>query len=69
MNTLPDHPDIRAAELTGYPAGYRFPKPVGQCLYCGDDIIEGDCVKSFDGMFCDMECCHNYYEIKEIENY
>ena len=68
MNTLPDHPDIRAAELTGYPAGFRFSKPVGQCLYCGE-YIEGDYVKSFDGMFCNMECCHNYYEIKEAEIY
>ena len=68
MNEVPDHPDIRAAELTGYPAGYRFPKVINHCLYCGEDITDrGRHIKSFDGLFCDIDCCRAYYEIEDYE--
>lgn len=31
---------------------------------CGSDIFNGDeYVESYDGIFCDMECCHKYYGI------
>lgn len=35
MMNLPDHPDIRQAESTGYPAGFR---PVRACPQCGGDM-------------------------------
>ena len=67
MNNIPDHPDIRAAELTGYPAEYMSHKVIGRCLYCAEEITDHDTyVKSFDGIFCGMDCCHEYYEIDEI---
>lgn len=65
------HPTIRCCEDTGYPPyeQYRF-QPVGKCLYCGNVITDEAHIKSFDGIFCDMDCCRNYYEIKEIkQNY
>ena len=63
---IPDHPDIRAAERTGYPCGYKSIELVGHCMFCCEDIPEGRrYVESFDGIFCDMECCHEYYEIEE----
>lgn len=64
------HPDIRFAERYGYPPE-RLPRTrqIGVCLYCGSEIYGGPegYVKSFDGLFCDMDCCHNYYEIDSRE--
>lgn len=63
------HPDIKFIERYGYPPErLRYSRPVGVCLCCGSDIYGGSYVKSFDGLFCDMECCHNYYEIDSRED-
>ena len=62
------HPNIRCCEDTGYSLyeQYRL-QPVGKCLYCGNVITNEGYIKSFDGIFCDMDCCHYYYEIEEID--
>ena len=68
MKKIPDHPDITAAELTGYPAGYTLPKVIGHCLECGEDITDNSVyIKSVDGIFCCIDCCHKYYEIEDYE--
>ena len=39
---------------------------IGECLYCESNIYESsDTVESTDGMFCDIDCCHEYYEIRK----
>ena len=66
-----DHPDIKYVERYGYTREQMTNRrPVGVCLFCGNDILRGreGYVKSFDGLFCDMDCCHSYYEI-ETEEY
>ena len=64
------HPDIDFVERHGFTrAELPYTRPIGVCLFCGNDIVrtrEGH-VKSFDGLFCNMECCHSYYEIDEEE--
>ena len=61
------HPDILAAERYGYPKWNMPPDPIGQCSRCGSDIFDGDeHVESYDEIFCDMECCHKYYEIETV---
>ncbi len=61
-----EHPDIQYLQKYGYTRSeLRRDKPIGNCLFCGSDIVRsgGGYVKSFDGLFCDMDCCHSYYEI------
>ena len=60
------HPDILRMEKFGelYPAEENV--AMGKCLYCGEMIYSSDLeyTESIDGVFCDMDCCHNYYEIR-----
>lgn len=60
------HPDILRMEKFGelYPAEENV--AIGKCLYCGEMIYDGDPVyaESIDGFFCDIDCCHNFYEIR-----
>lgn len=62
------HPDIESVERYGYTDKNRC-MPCGVCLFCGSDIYkDGERhIKSFDGMFCDEDCCHSYYEIETME--
>ncbi len=62
------HPEIKEAELFGYPLHDMPSEPIGKCEFCGDDIYSKH-AKSSDGLFCDLTCCHNYYEIEEDEEY
>ena len=58
------HPDIKFVERYGYTKSeLARTKPIGVCLFCGSDIASGEYVKSFDGLFCNLDCCHSYYEI------
>ena len=64
------HPDIKYIERYGYTRGeLERGRPVGICLFCGSEVFQGDegFIKSFDGLFCNSECCHNYYEIDSQE--
>ena len=46
------HPDITAAERTGYPYG-RAPKPAFCCDECGQDVYVGESYYALDGRrFC-----------------
>ena len=66
-----DHPDIKYVERYGYTRQeLPYRRPIGVCMFCGSDIVSDSdgYVKSFDGLFCDIECCHSYYEI-ETEEY
>ena len=59
------HPDIIDAELYG--SHYETDaNKIGECLYCEDDVYDdnGDVVSSADGLFCDIDCCHEYYGIE-----
>ena len=44
-------------------------RQLGICAYCGAEIFDDgpEQVFSPDGRFCDMDCCHNYYEIDSRE--
>lgn len=69
-NQVPDHPDIRAAERTGYPLDYRSGKIIGRCECCQHSIYEGqEHYSSLDGRFCSEECYLEYYDIKEEDGY
>ena len=59
------NPDILATEKFGSVRPERTAERIGECLYCEADIYDdnGDAVGSTDGMFCDMDCCCEYYEI------
>lgn len=61
------HPDIIAAEIFGgYPPRDDAEK-IGVCTFCEENIFDGfDAVESVDGMFCNMDCCCEYYEIRKI---
>lgn len=64
------HPDIENVERYGCVKRDAFrDRPIGVCLFCGSDIYkDGERhFKSFDGVFCDKECCHSYYEITDLE--
>ena len=59
------HPDILTMEMLGY-IPPRQGEPIGKCLYCEEEVYNNGCaVKSSDGLFCDMECCKDYYGIEE----
>lgn len=70
MNYVPDHPDIRAAERTGYPMDTRVGRVIATCEECGSDIHEGqEHFSSIDGRLCSEECCRSHFEIKEEDGY
>ncbi len=57
------HPDILDAEIHG--CDNRESRKIGECTYCEADLFDDeDIIESCDGMFCDMECCCEYYEIR-----
>ena len=53
------HPDITAAERTGYPRG-REPEVFAQCEYCGDDIYIGEDYYDIHGYKYCWHCMQNY---------
>ncbi len=60
------HPEIITMEKTGIPYSADEKIKIGECLYCESNIYESsDTVESTDGMFCDIDCCHEYYEIRK----
>ncbi len=61
------HPDIIDAERFGGVRERRAHK-IGECLYCEADVYDdnGDATMSTDGLFCNMECCCEYYEIRRL---
>ena len=58
------HPDITAAERTGYPRSFRFrPRKYTDCDWCGKSIIEGDEYYDVHGEILCMDCmseCRRY---------
>ena len=57
MERLPDHPDIRSAERTGYPRVFRYsPRTYTTCDWCGKSIIEGDEYYDIHGEILCAEC-------------
>lgn len=60
------HPDIIAAERLGGIRQTRAADKIGVCLYCESVVFDdsGEPVESTDGIFCDMDCCCEYYEIR-----
>lgn len=63
------HPDILEVQRYGYVrSGSAKAKPIGVCLFCGSDVFrDGDeHIKSFDGIFCNRDCCRSYYEIETV---
>ena len=59
------HPDILTIEKFGGLNPKRFAERTGYCINCGRQVCE-DAVLSKDGVFCNMECLHEYYEIEFI---
>ncbi len=60
------HPDILSTERYGYVRRQSKEESIGTCKLCGSDIFDGDeYVESYDGIFCDMDCCHGFYGIGE----
>ncbi|MBQ3573674.1 MAG: hypothetical protein IJA16_03655 [Clostridia bacterium] len=61
------HPDIINTEAFGSRNGPDAQK-LGECVYCENDVYDdsGDAVVSNDGLFCDMDCCCEYYEIRRL---
>lgn len=63
-NTRLTHPDIIGAETFGVDDIGKNRK-VGSCLNCEAAVYEtSDTTESCDGLFCDMDCCREYYEIR-----
>lgn len=62
------HPDIEKMERFGTLNPNRIPQLAGFCAECGTELWDDmpELVQSVDGMFCDMECCHEYYRIKVL---
>lgn len=57
------HPDILNTEIYGCDADNNI--KIGECAYCEADLFDDyDIIESCDGMFCDMDCCFEYYEIR-----
>ena len=61
------HPDIIDADIFGSRKGSDAQKR-GACLYCEAGVYDdsGEAVLSGDGLFCDMDCCCEYYEIRRL---
>lgn len=63
-----DHPDIIAMERYGRVSRPGEQPVLGECASCHECILKGaEHVESDDAIFCDMECCYNYYGIEECE--
>lgn len=65
MMDIPDHPDIRSAELTGYPRGYEEepePRKIGRCVGCGSFVYsDEEQLETLDGpLHDDSTCMRNY---------
>lgn len=62
------HPDILEAEAFGcYTPGGR--EKIGECTYCEAALYDDEEVtESCDGLFCDMDCCCEYYEIRRYRH-
>lgn len=62
------HPDIIKMERFGTLDPRSIPKLAGFCAECGTELWDNspELVKSVDGLFCDIECCHEYYQIKTL---
>lgn len=60
------HPEILMTEMYGS-RSERDASKIGSCAYCEAWIFDasGDTVISQDGLFCDMNCCCEYYEIRK----
>ncbi len=60
------HPDILKMERDGCLDYPNEPKYIGDCLYCNHGLYDdyAHC-ESRDGMFCDLDCCHAFYNIEE----
>lgn len=60
------HPDILTTERLGSLYHEDSAEKIGECLYCEATVYDSaDAVESVDGLFCDMECCHEYYGIQK----
>lgn len=61
------HPDIEKLEKLGYlnPTSNAI---IGSCRYCGNTLYDDgfEHIKSMDGLFCDLSCCHMFYSIEEF---
>lgn len=59
------HPDILKMERFGEAEPTPEPRRIGECGYCGAPLYDhmAELAESADGLFCDLECCHSYYEI------
>lgn len=62
------HPDILKMERFGELESAPQPRRIGECSYCGNLLYDhmGEIMESTDGMFCDIDCCHSYYEIRSL---
>ncbi len=60
------HPDIIATERLGGIRHTKAAAKIGVCLYCENAVYDdsSEVMESVDGMFCDMDCCCEYYEIR-----
>ena len=67
------HPDILRVERTGYPCVIPNDNSViGWCKNCGKKIYDdysGDALVTDSGdMFCNNECCFEFYGIRKVDN-
>ncbi|MEG1441566.1 MAG: hypothetical protein RSB38_08740 [Oscillospiraceae bacterium] len=62
------HPDIKRVEATGYLYSETSAKLISGCQYCGTEIYDDgyEYIKSADGIFCTLDCCHEYYGIAVV---
>ncbi len=62
------HPDILKLERFGELEPAAEPRQIGECGYCGSPIYDHmtELAQSADSLFCDMDCCHEYYEIHAL---
>lgn len=70
MERLPDHPDIRSAERTGYPRHsvmrYR-PRKYTDCDWCGRSIIDGDEYYEVHGVILCVDCMTDCRRTAEVD--
>jgi hypothetical protein len=61
-------PDILKMERFGTLNPDAQIRKVGECLYCGEALYDDmpEIMESTDGKFCDLACCHEYYEINRM---
>lgn len=65
------HPDIIRMERFGTPYPMELSEKTGECIYCKADVYDDntEAVRSCDGLFCDEDCCREYYEIRKINEF